>query len=95
MFSLKTGSRKVRCPSLISLQLCAVVFILTISHQTEHAFAFGFFQQPTRCFSQSSSRFEPMFAKPYDRSGDQGRARKANHRQRTRGPSNAFNPQDL
>eukprot|EP00980_Cylindrotheca_fusiformis_P023397 scaffold10455_cov150-Cylindrotheca_fusiformis.AAC.1 len=36
-----------------------------------------------------------MFAKSYDRAGDQGRARKANHRQRTRGPSNAFNPQDL
>eukprot|EP00980_Cylindrotheca_fusiformis_P018356 scaffold6003_cov92-Cylindrotheca_fusiformis.AAC.2 len=95
MCSLKTGSFNVRCPfSLISLQLCAVVFILSQFH-TEHALAFGFFQQPTRCFSQSSSCFAPLFAKSYDRAGDQGRARKSNHRQRTKGPPNAVNPQDL
>eukprot|EP00980_Cylindrotheca_fusiformis_P007787 scaffold1666_cov62-Cylindrotheca_fusiformis.AAC.2 len=37
--------------------------------------------QPTRCFRQSSSCFAPLFAKSYDRAGDQGRARKSNHLQ--------------
>eukprot|EP00980_Cylindrotheca_fusiformis_P025370 scaffold13534_cov69-Cylindrotheca_fusiformis.AAC.3 len=72
-----------------------VVFILT-QLQTEHALAFGFLQQPTRRLSQSSSHFEPLFARSYDRAANnEGRARKANHHQRNRGPPNAVNPQDL
>eukprot|EP00980_Cylindrotheca_fusiformis_P029846 scaffold23928_cov108-Cylindrotheca_fusiformis.AAC.1 len=94
MFSLKTGSFPARCPSFISLQLCAVVFILT-QLQTEHALAFGFLQKPTRCFSQPS-RFSPLFARSScNRAGDQGSARTASHRERNRGPPNAVNPQDL
>eukprot|EP00980_Cylindrotheca_fusiformis_P017319 scaffold5377_cov63-Cylindrotheca_fusiformis.AAC.1 len=93
MCSLKTGSCKVCFPSLINLQLCAVVFLLA-QLQTDHALAFGFLQQPTRRFGQSR-RFTPLFAKSYNQAGNQGRARKVNHRQRTRGPPNAFNPQDL
>eukprot|EP00980_Cylindrotheca_fusiformis_P019545 scaffold6775_cov126-Cylindrotheca_fusiformis.AAC.1 len=88
MCSLKTGSCKVCFPSLINLQLCAVVFLLA-QLQTEHALAFGFLQQPTRRFGQSR-RFTPLFARSYDRAGTQGRARKANHhRHRSSGPPNA------
>eukprot|EP00980_Cylindrotheca_fusiformis_P006513 scaffold1381_cov64-Cylindrotheca_fusiformis.AAC.11 len=97
MCSLKTGSCKVCFPSLINLQLCAVVFILiTTQLQTEHVLAFGFLRQPTRRFNQSR-RFTPLFAKSYDRAGTQGRARKANnHRPRTSsGPPNAVNTQEL
>eukprot|EP00980_Cylindrotheca_fusiformis_P022041 scaffold8932_cov108-Cylindrotheca_fusiformis.AAC.1 len=93
MCSLKTGSCKICCPSLISLQLCAVVFVLA-QLQTEHVFAFGFLQQPTRRFRQSHS-FAPLFARSYNQAGDQGRARKSNHRQRTSGPPNSVNSQDL
>eukprot|EP00980_Cylindrotheca_fusiformis_P001736 scaffold402_cov62-Cylindrotheca_fusiformis.AAC.2 len=97
MVSLKTGSCKIRYPSLISLQLlCAVVFTLA-QLQTENALAFGLLQQPTRRSSQSSQsrRFtQQLFARSYDRGGDQGRARKANHRQRTSGRV-VFNTEDL
>eukprot|EP00980_Cylindrotheca_fusiformis_P019496 scaffold6745_cov70-Cylindrotheca_fusiformis.AAC.7 len=98
MRSLTTGSCKIRYyPSLISFQLlCAVVFTLA-QLQTENALAFGLLQQPTRRPSQSnrSLRFtQQLFARSYDRGGDQGRARKANHRQRTSGRV-VFNTEDL
>eukprot|EP00980_Cylindrotheca_fusiformis_P025570 scaffold14098_cov66-Cylindrotheca_fusiformis.AAC.1 len=70
--------------------------VAPLASTTEHVLAFGFLQQPTRRSSQSRC-LTPLFAarSSYNRAGDQGRARKSNHRQRNRGPPNAVNTEDL